>query len=258
MPAGRPDRTSPLPLWAQVCDDLRRRISAQEFTETFPGEFALTEEYEVSRHTVREALRVLREEGLISSHRGRPTRVEAPRYRQSLGTLYSLFDSMTEQGVAQTNDVLRLARTNNATVAGHLGEPDDVDLIVLERLRLANNEALAHDITWMPAAIAAPLLDIDFTSTGLYAELQRTCNVSMDAGHERITTLLAPRHIAQLLGITVKDPVFLIERRATAQGRPAIWRETHIRGDHFSLETDWSPTTSSTTAITTPSNGATH
>ena len=133
-----------------------------------------------------------------------------------------------------------------------------LDLIVLERLRLANNEALAHDITWMPAAIAAPLLDIDFTSTGLYAELQRTCNVSMDAGHERITTLLAPRHIAQLLGITVKDPVFLIERRATAQGRPAIWRETHIRGDHFSLETDWSPTTSSTTAITTPSNGATH
>lgn len=250
MPAVLLDRRSPMPLWAQVCDDLRRRIGAEEFASAFPGELALTEEYEVSRYTVREALRVLRDEGLVTSHRGRPSRVEARRYRQSLGALYSLFDSMTEQGVRQTNDVLRLAPTHNATVAAHLDQADDADLIVLERLRLANGEALAHDVTWMPASIAAPLLDIDFTATGLYAELQRTCNVRVDAGRERITTTLAPRHIAQLLSISSSDPVFLFERQATAQSRPVIWRETHIRGDHFSLETEWTSSSTTLTAST--------
>lgn len=254
MPAASLNRSSPLPLWAQTCDDLRRRLSAGEFTGQFPGEIALTEEYEVSRHTIREALRVLRDEGLISSHRGRPTTVSSPRYRQSLGTLYSLFDTMTAQGVSHVNRVLRLGRTVNASVSEHLGVPANTELIVLERLRCADHEPLAHDISWLPATIAAPLLDRDFTATGLYAELDHTCGVIIDSGHERITTQLAPRHIAQQLQIPERDPVFLLERRATAQGRPAEWRETYIRGDHFSLETEWSPTASTTTALTAPSD----
>ncbi len=59
------DRRSPLPLWAQLFDDLRRRVAAGEFTEEFPAEHRLTGEYEVSRHTVREALRKLRADGLV-------------------------------------------------------------------------------------------------------------------------------------------------------------------------------------------------
>ncbi len=254
MPAGFLDRSSPMPLWAQTCEDLRNRISAGEFTGSFPGEMALTEEYEVSRHTIREALRVLRDEGLISSHRGRPTTVSSPRYQQSLGTLYSLFDTMSSQGVDQFNRVLRLGRTVNASVSEHLGVPANTELIVLERLRCVDHEPLAHDISWLPAEFAAPLLDRDFTSTGLYAELDRTCGVTIDSGHERITTLLAPRHIAQQLQISQQEPVFLLERRALAQGRPAEWRETHVRGDHFSLETEWSPTTSNVTVLTAPTD----
>ncbi len=71
-----PDRSSPLPLWAQVSADIRRRVADGAFEEGFPGEIALTEQYEVSRHTVREALRVLRDEGLLRSERGRGTTIE--------------------------------------------------------------------------------------------------------------------------------------------------------------------------------------
>ena len=248
MVAGRLDRSSPLPLWAQVCDDLRRRIRAHEFAETFPGEMTLTEEYEVSRHTIREALRVLRDEGILSSHRGRPTRVEAPRYRQSLGTLYSLFDTMQAQGIEQLNRILRLGRTRNATIAEQLGVPANTEFVVLERLRCAAHEPLAHDVSWLPADLAEPLLASDFTTTGLYAELSRVCGVSIDSGRERITTMLPPRHIAAQLSMPPTMPVFRLERRATAQGRPAEWRETHVRGDHFSLETDWTPTSHVLTA----------
>ena len=54
------DRSSPLPLWAQVREDITRRIRRGEFGgegAAFPGENQLVEEYDVSRHTVREALR---------------------------------------------------------------------------------------------------------------------------------------------------------------------------------------------------------
>ena len=245
----RPDRASPVPLWSQVGDDLRRRIAGDEFTAGFPGELSLTEQYEVSRHTIREALRVLRAEGLVSSGRGRASTVAGPHYRQSLGALYSLFETLEEQGAAQRSEVLRLGLTTNGTVAAYLGLPATTELVVLERVRYADDEPLAHDTSWLPALLAASILDADFARTGLYAELQRL-GVTIDAGTERISALAAPRHIARLLGVTTGVPLFSVERRATAQGRPAEWRETFIRGDRLTLESDWTPAGSVIVATT--------
>ena len=244
-----PDRASPLPLWAQVCADLRRRIDGGAFAAGFPGELTLTEEYEVSRHTIREALRVLRNEGVLRSHRGRPTVVEPTVYRQSLGTLSSLFDSVAAQGAMPRSTVLRLGTTVNASVAAELGLPDDTEFVVVERLRFADDEPIAHDVSWLPAALAAPILDRDLSRAALYAELH-DMGVQIDAGSERVTAERAPRHIAGLLGLAPDDPVLLLERRATAQGRPAEWRETHVRADRFSLEAQWSSVGATLSATT--------
>ena len=72
------DRRGATPLWVQLLADLRRRLGAGEFSDAFPGELALVAEYRVSRHTVREALRRLREEGLVVAERGRPPRLASP------------------------------------------------------------------------------------------------------------------------------------------------------------------------------------
>jgi GntR family transcriptional regulator len=242
-----PDRTDPLPLWAQVCGDLRRRIEAGDFAAGFPGELTLTEEYEVSRHTIREALRVLRSDGVLRSQRGRPTVIEPTVYRQSLGTLSSLFESVAAQGATPRSDVLRLATTVNATVATSLGLPDDTDLVVIERLRYADDQPIAHDVSWLPADIARPLLERDLSHAALYAELQ-TLGISIDGGSERVTAERAPRHIAESLGLSPDSPVLLLERRATAQGRPVEWRETHVRADRFALEAAWTTSGSTLTA----------
>ncbi|MGH9116237.1 MAG: GntR family transcriptional regulator [Acidimicrobiales bacterium] len=53
------DRSGPTPLWAQVLADLRLRLARGEFESRFPGDVELTDQYGVSRHTVREAVRLL-------------------------------------------------------------------------------------------------------------------------------------------------------------------------------------------------------
>jgi GntR family transcriptional regulator len=242
-----PDRSDPLPLWAQVRADLRRRIESGGFAAGFPGELTLTEEYEVSRHTIREALRVLRSDGVLRSQRGRPTIVEPTVYRQSLGTLSSLFESVAAQGATPRSDVLRLATTVNASVSAELGLPDDTDLVVIERLRYADDQPIAHDVSWLPADIARPLLERDLSHAALYAELQGL-GIAIDGGSERVTAERAPRHIAESLDLSPDDPVLLLERRATAQGRPVEWRETHVRADRFALEAAWTSHGSTLTA----------
>ena len=103
------DRSQPLPLWAQLEADLRRRLDGGDFADgVFPTDLALTEEYGVSRHTVREAIRHLNKTGVLKRERGRGTVVNRTEFEQSLGTLYSLFRSVEANGVEQRSEVLEL------------------------------------------------------------------------------------------------------------------------------------------------------
>ncbi len=239
MGAIPPNRAHPLPLWAQVCDDLRRRIDLNEFTNDFPGEFDLTEQYGVSRHTIREALRVLRTEGILKSERGRGTSIQERNYSQNLGALYSLFQTISEEGVSQTSTVQRLAITTNHTVAQELGVDPHTELVVLERVRWANGEPLAHDTSWLLASETRALLTSDFTTNSLYSELKTQCGIDMDGGKERINAQPAPRHIASILAVPTGVAVFAIERLGASNNRAIEWRETFIRGDRFTLEVDF-------------------
>ncbi len=235
-----PNRRSPVPLWAQVCEDLRRRIAAEEFAGGFPGELTLVDQYEVSRHTVREALRVLRAEGVVRSERGKASTVDLPTVSQNLGSLYSLFRTLEDRGIVQRSEVRRQALTTNATIAGHLGVNPHMELVVIERVRFADDVPLAHDTAWLPAVIAQPLLAVDVSHQGLYEALASTCAVRVDSGRERIAAVTAPAHIAALLGVPPASALHHIERLASSGGQPVEWRETFIRGDRFSLEVDWS------------------
>ena len=245
-----PNRTSPVPLWAQVSADIRRRIADGAFGEGFPGEIALTEQYDVSRHTIREALRVLRDEGLLRSERGRGTTIEQNSYSQNLGTLYSLFRTIEDQGVTQRSEVRRLNTTTNASVAANLQLAANDELVVLERIRFADDEPLAVDTAWLPKDVAAPLLKADFTTGGLYDALASMCGVRPDAGHERVTAQATPAHVSEILALPGDVALLYIERTAYARDVPVEWRETYIRGDRFSFEAEWRPGASSITPMT--------
>lgn len=58
------------PPWRQVAEDLRRRITAGEWTGRLPSEKTLAQEYGVALGTVRKAMGQLRAEGLIETDKG--------------------------------------------------------------------------------------------------------------------------------------------------------------------------------------------
>src|SRR5688500_16873790 len=115
------DRSNPLPLWAQLLADLRRRIDAAEFAERFPTDRNLMDQYSLSRHSVRDAVRRLHEEGLLERQRGRGTFVRPVPLEQPLGTLYSLFKTIEGHGHTQRSEVLALEVRQDAEAAGMLG-----------------------------------------------------------------------------------------------------------------------------------------
>ena len=63
--------------YLQVANDIARRIDVGEITLKLPSERALAEEYQVAYTTVRHAMQILRERGLIVTIHGRGTFVAA-------------------------------------------------------------------------------------------------------------------------------------------------------------------------------------
>ena len=244
------DRHDPLPLWAQLERDLSRRLASGAFTAAFPGELEIAAEYEVSRHTVREALRRLREAGVLDSARGRPTHVRAA-IEQPLGSLYSLFREVESRGMVQASEILDQSVTTDAASAAVLGLPDDAPLFHLERVRLADGVPLAHDRVWLPAAVAAPLVKVDFTRTALYDELASRCGVRVTGGRERITATVPAPGERTLLAVPRGVACLTVERTGYA-GRDLVERRvTVVRGDRWSVVADWTARGWSLGSVTT-------
>lgn len=241
MPAQGLDRTSATPLWEQLQRELLTRLRAGEFAEQFPGELALAEQYEVSRQTVRQALRHLRAEGVIVAERGRHPRV-APisEIRQPMGALYSLFASVRAAGLRQRSVVLALDQRADGVVAQRLGLEASTPLVYLERLRMAGESPLAWDRAWLPAETAAPLLGADFAETSLYGELAERAGVRLDSGSEDIRAVMPTAAERARLDCGEAVAAFAVNRLGWSRGRAVEWRHTLVRGDRFALAAEFS------------------
>jgi GntR family transcriptional regulator len=244
--------TAAAPLWQQVRDDLERRLHNGEFGERFPTDKELTAEYGVSRHTVREAVRSMQVDGVLVRERGRGSFLAGPSIEQRLGTAFSLFETIEGAGQRQRSVVLRQSVTTDARAAVMLETHPDTQLFVLERIRLADGEPLAHDTVWLPASVAEPLVDVDFTATSLYQQLLERCGVAPREGTERIRPVVPGREEAAHLGIALGDPALEVDRRTRFADAPLEWRITLVRGDRCVFRADWSDTTSMLTPRLVP------
>lgn len=75
------DLMGPDPIYLQIAADIRQRIESGEYppSRAVPSEMDMCEMYEVSRNTVRRAVRLLNAEGVLRTVRGKGTYVEPPK-----------------------------------------------------------------------------------------------------------------------------------------------------------------------------------
>lgn len=235
------NRDASQPLWRQLQSQLLERVKTGEFAEHFPGEFALVTEYGVSRHTVRQALQQLRDDGVIVSERGRQPRVApAPEIQQPMGALYSLFASVETAGLAQRSIVKLRDIRADGLVSERLQLEASTPLLYLERLRLAGDAPLAIDRVWLPANIAKPLATADFTHTSLYAELADRTGIRLEHGTEDIHAVIPTAAERKQLDCGPETAAFSINRLGYWQDQPVEWRHTIVRGDRFALTAEFS------------------
>lgn len=232
------DGTDRRPLWQQILEDLEARIDRGEIVDRFPTDRELTERYGVSRYTVREAVRRLRARGLVDRHRGRGSFLNERQLRQPLGSLYSLFRAVEEQGLEQRSEVLRFAEVTDADAAAQLHLDADEPVVRLERLRLADGGPLALDRVTLPAEVGRPLLGLDFSHTALYDELAAT-GVRITAVEETLEPVVPDDDARELLQLDADEALFRVVRLGWSGPRPVECRLTLVRGRRFVYTSSW-------------------
>lgn len=239
--ARRPRRDSSIPLWRQVHDDLSRRLQSGEFADGVPGEFALASDYDVSRQTIRQALRGLRDAGLVDARRGRRSRLATQTaLSEPMGALYELFDVMRRSGATVHGVVQTLRVGPDAVIGARIGAGESGPLVYLQRLWFVGERPLALDHAWLPESVAAPLLNVDLSTVGLYGELAARAGVRLVSGSERLHAIVPSAAQRALLHLPPHVAAVAIDRLGRTANGPVEWRHIVVRADTFAIGADFS------------------
>lgn len=227
--------TRPNPVWKRIHDDLSSRIYSGEFTEGFPGEVQLAEEYGVSRGTVRQALRPLREAGIIISHRGRAPQVQTTDPWTSSGPVHSLLPPL-EGDISRGTTHTTVQRAElNKEAAAHLGVESDTALLHLAWTYHPDGPPISLGHSWIPLRYAEPLTDLDFTHTSVYRELSVVCGISVDGGRETLRAVAADAEEAAALECEPGTPLLAYTRISASGDTPVEYRTGSMLGSAISV-----------------------
>jgi len=233
---GRLIRRGPVPLYSQVKELLRERIARLRGGEheQLPSERELARDLNISRMTVRQAVRDLIAEGAIYTAPGRGTFLATGEVTQQLAGLTSFSQEMTKRGLVPSSRLLEAEAINDPEIAGRLRLQPDEPIARVSRLRLANAEPLAIENTHLPLALCPGLLNLDLESGSLYELLQRVFHLRFGAATQTITAEAAKPATARMLGLTEGEPVLVMERSSELDdGRPFEYVRSWYRADRY-------------------------
>jgi len=236
------DTSDPMPLWAQLAAELRRRLGLGDFDERFPTEAELVVAFGVSRATVREAIRRLRGEGLLDARRGSGTFVVRRQLDAPILGTSGLAQAITAAGLVETSRVLRIEEgPAGETAARALGTDSHEVVQWVERLRFADGEPLALDRSALAidAAQRRAFVSGDLTQGSLYGLLETLCAVRITGGSEKLRAVTCDQAERGLLRPGRGEGVFEVERVAYAADRPVEWRRSLVRGRGYVISATW-------------------
>jgi GntR family transcriptional regulator len=199
----------------QVSNWIRNQIanSHWEAHTKLPSENEFCTQFEVSRVTVRHALQMLENEGLIYRRQGLGSFVRPKPVRQALMQLTDFSEEMSNAGMEASSEVLYFGKENiSDPIATCLNVSEGQAVMRLDRLRLGDGNPIALDKTWIPLVYAQFLTEQDLEHQTIFAILEGTYNIQIVRGCYQIEAESANESVAKHLGISIGSPVLSIRR----------------------------------------------
>lgn len=241
------EREAGIALWRQVAMRLASEIGGRGAGDDLrlPAETALAERFGVNRHTVRQALRHLGEQGIVRTERGRGTFVNEVMVHYSLGERPRFGANLLAGYRLPGRRVLEVAgEPSDRAVAGHLRLVPGTPVLRVRSVGLADGVPVCLGRTWLEAA-RFPDARAELEALGSFTRLFARHKIG---DYRRATTRLrtrrASREEAALLQQPASEPVLVTEALdVTPEGTPlsfavTLWASARV---DFTVEAPAAP-----------------
>lgn len=234
----------PSPKYLEIQNLLLQRIKNGNYQEgqLIPKEVDLAEQLNVSRPTVRHAIRNLVQAGYLERRKKRGTIVTQTKIKQQFTHVIESYNTeIQNNGLVAKTQVLNFSTEKaNDEVAEALTIKPNTEVYKLVRLRSADNKPVVFVITYLPIAQLPDLQKIDFTHHSLYSELAKA-GLEITHVSRKIEVHPATEEEAQLLETDIKAPIFYFHTIGFTKDHRALeYSIASYRGDlnYFMVEID--------------------
>ena len=228
------------PVFQQVERYLRRQVDSGDWPAHFklPAEVDLARQMNVSRTTLRRAIKALTAQGKLVSIHGRGTFVASQAVEQPLAdSLVAFSEELSQQGIAyKTRVISKAIVAPPPRVATLLGLAPGELVFALRRVRLVRSEPIIYLDNYVAVKHCPGIEKVDFARKRLFETLETTFNLSLDWGQRSFQAQTAGADMARRLGISPAAPVLYLEQLVYLEsGAPIELSDVWLRGDRFRL-----------------------
>jgi GntR family transcriptional regulator len=226
------------PLYHVVASDLREKIMESVWLpgSRLPNEAELCRRYGVSRITIRHAVSILVNEGLVTRNQGLGTFVRSSTITAGLRGLSSFTEEMSALGLKSGGRILSkkvVAAARDRCLA--LAVPEGTPLLELRRLRTGDDVPIGIQTAYLPLDRFPGLNENDLENVSLYALLQADYGVLLVEAMETIRIGKTRALDSRLLGVAPSTPVFVVERRTLDRRGPFEYVLSVLRADRYQV-----------------------
>ena len=225
--------------YQQISEILMHRIEEGEYQpgSRLPTETDLGRQFGVNRHTAREALKKLKNDGIIFSVKGSGTFVADSKIRYRVSKKVRFTTSISEAGLTPGTELISTSRdTADEDLAGNLAISAGEPVLVLEMLRTASDIPFMVATSRLPASRFLGLGERMGSASSLYELLREHYGVEASRSESVFETVMPDEREMRLLQITSGVPLLLVRSIARDQyGAIVEYCETRMRGDIGSM-----------------------
>ena len=212
--------------YQEIADELRSRFADAPVGSVLPSESEMSAEFGASRVTIRRALELVRDDGLIAARQGFGWYVAGEPVRQSLASLATIESHV--EGVGKLSE-RKIEEFAFAAAPERVRKILDVDQVLrVKRVNLADGEPFAVVTVWCPADLGATLSRRDVERRPFYELL----DVQLRGATQTIGADLASTGDARLLGVPVGAPLLRCQRVTTDHAGRALLLSEHVFPAH--------------------------
>lgn len=234
-----------IPKYYQIYEELLAMIRRGDFGEgdRFPSDTELVKTFTVSRGTIREAVKLLIQQGYLVREQGKGTFVTYQKITQDSDKLIGFTEVMAQHGIKASAKIIEMKVVEPAPNIRQVMNLDGGQKVVrIVRVRYGDKEPLIIERSFFLYSLFEPIMNMDLEKNSIFELIYKHTTTRLGFAVQRIEAIVAGQSESKLLKIDLGTPLLLMKRFIqTNSGTYFQYSEDVYRSDRITFTTKTVP-----------------